>query len=172
MTATEGYKKATVKKRIAVEAYEKAVEAQKRLPELEPDIMQNAYISYLYTRDIIKCRWTEVEPNIMQDACDSYHYALDIIQRRWYEAEPIIMQDAIWAYLYARNVIKDRWLEAEEIIAKSINVNNYIKDFFDEPVITKDQVDTFVWDRKKLPGYFAPASMFEDKISLLDMVIK
>jgi len=68
--------------------------------------------------------------------------------------------------------MKERWYEVEEIIAQSKVKNDYITAFFNEPIVTKDQVDIIQWERKKLPGYFAPASLFEDKVSLLDVMVK
>lgn len=130
----------------AYKAYNQAYKAQKRLPELEHFIMQDAQWSYDYSRNVIKGRWLEAEPYIMQ------------------------CYDCI--YLYARDVIKGRWLEAEELISQSGWSSYYVNRFFDEPVVTKDRVDIIQWDRKKLPGYFAPASLFEPKTSLLDMVIE
>ena len=124
-----------------------------------------------------KARWEnkrslELEPIIMQEPFYAYCYATDIIRGRWYEAEPVIMQDAINAYRYSRDVIQGRWLEAEEIIAQCEYNVDYIDMFFGEPVVTKEQVDIIQWERMNLPGYFAPASLFEDKLSLLDMVVE
>ena len=181
----------------ATEAFKIALKAKKRLPELESIIMQDAGWTYYYACDIIKDRWTEAEPVIMQSAEYAYTYACNVIKGRWQEAEPIIMQDAVWAcfyaadiikgrwleaeptimrysnwsYAYAQNVIKGRWSEAEENIAKSEHRDKYANEFFDEPVITKEQVDIIQWERKNLQGYFAPVSLFENKVSLLDMMI-
>ena len=177
--------------------YKKAYAAQKRLPELEPMIVCDIYWSYLYARDVIKGRWSEAEPNIMQDSCYAYCYAKNVVGGRWLEAETFIMQDAVWSYCYAkdvikgrwleaesiiiqdelyayfytRDVIKERWLEAEEIISKSDYKIDYIERFFDEPVITKDKVDIIEWERKKQFGYFAQDSLFEQKISVLDIMV-
>ena len=182
----------------AREAYEKAKKAQKRFPELEPDIIQdaewayryalhiikgrwleseptimkNAHWAYCYARDMIKGRWPEAEPTIMQDVKWTYYYSTDVIKNRWSEAEPIIMQDTQYAFWYSKNIIKGRWLEAEPIIAKSAYIYGYIEHFFDETVVTKDQVDIIDWQRNKQVGHFAPARLFETKISLLDMVIE
>jgi len=52
------------------------------------------------------------------------------------------------------------------------NDMHYIKKFFNEPVITKDEVDIIQWQRKNAQGYFAPASWFDNKVSLLDMMVK
>ena len=156
--------------RKAYTAYNNAVKARKRLPKLEQIIMKDAEWAYWYAKDIIKGRWLEAEPIIAHSGMFAYFYALNIIKSRWSEAEPTIIQDTYWAYLYARDVIHMRWFEAEEIIAKSDWKTVYTKCFFDEPMITKDKVGPLIWKRMNLPGYFAPARLFQDKVSLLDMV--
>jgi len=75
--------------------------------------------------------------------------------------------------MYANWIIKDRWIEAEEIVAKSEFKDDYIQEFFDgQPVVTKDEVDIIHWERKNAQGYFAPARLFKDKVSFLDMMVK
>ena len=155
----------------AREAYVKAKKAQKRLPELEPIIVKDGFYAYSYAKYVIKGRWFEAEPTIMQDAHSAYCYSKDVIKGRWLEVEPTIMQDEEWAYLYARDIIKGRWYDAEERFVQSIFRDDYIEIFFDEPVVTKDKVDIIPWERKNLQGYFAPASLFEQKVSVLDMMV-
>ena len=46
-----------------------------RCPEVEPTIMQDAEISALYARDVIKGRWREAEPVIAQNANAAHGYA-------------------------------------------------------------------------------------------------
>ena len=208
------------------QAYNKAVKAFKRMPKLEPTIMQDAEWSHYYALNIINGRWLEAEPVIMQEAKYACKYARDIIKGRWKEAEPIIMlNDALvgyyarhvvkgrWpeaepiimrisyeAFYYARDIIKGRWLEAEanmltdakmayyyvlevmlcrwfeaeECIAHSEYRNQYISLFeeLDGPIVTKDDIGEFIWNRKNLQGYFAPVSLFVKPTSLLDMVIE
>jgi len=180
-------------------AYKQALKAKNRMPELEPiilthvvyscmyafdiiqgrwieaepAIMQNGYWAVKYAREILKCRWLEAEPSIIRDAKYSYLYARDVIKERWLEAEPIIIKGTDSAYFYTRDVIQMRWFEAEKIIAQSKHKDDYIQDFFgSEPTITKDEVDIIFWQRKNAQGYFAPASWFEDKVSLLDVMVK
>ena len=76
------------------------------------------------------------------------------------ELEHFIMQDGGWAYNYAKYIMQDRWYDAEEVIAKSDCQTDYIREFFNEPVITKDKVDIIQWERKNLQGYFAPIRLF------------
>jgi len=156
------------------EAYLKSCEAQKRMPEHEPLIMQYAELSYWYARDVIKGRWSEAEPVISESISSAYFYARDVIKGRWSEAEPMILKNARYAYHYACVVIQERWYEAEEIIAKSVWKDDYLKQFFNEPVVAKDEVDIVLWQRKKAQGYFTPASLFDNKVSLslLDMMVE
>jgi len=62
------------------EAYDKARNLGKRIPELEPVISQNAGWSVLYATSVIKGRFILGEPTISKDAYWSYCYALDIIK--------------------------------------------------------------------------------------------
>jgi len=62
------------------EAYDKAYEAGKRLPELEGIIMTSSYYSKSYAEDIIKGRWIEAEDVIMTNAAHSYYYARETIK--------------------------------------------------------------------------------------------
>jgi len=143
-----------------------------RWHEAEPIIMQDAQHAYFYARDIIKGRWPEAEPFIMKEVAWAYAYAVDIIKGRWSEAEPYIMQDAKYIYLYANCVIQDRWIEAEEIVAKSFWKKEYIEAFFEEQVVTQQDVGEFRWNQKKPVGYFAPISMFQRQESILDRMVK
>ena len=156
----------------AYSAYQKASKIRRRSYELEPIIMQNAGYAFCYARDVIKGRWPEAEKEILRNARHAYYYAKNVIKARWFEAEPIIIESVVYAFWYAKYVIKDRWLESEEKMIGTEMQEDYIEHFFDEPVITKDQVDIVDWQRNKQVGYFAPASIFKDKVSLLDMVIE
>jgi len=96
------------------EAYYKARESVKRIPEfeleleLEPLISKDAYWSYLYARNIIKGRWELAEPFILKDAYYSYLYALNVIKGRWELGEPTISKDAKYSYWYATDLIKGK----------------------------------------------------------------
>ena len=153
------------------QAYDKAKKAQKRFPELEPDIIQDVNIAYLYAKNVIKGRWYEAEPTIMQSPLYTCIYARDVIKGRWPEGEPIIARNMLEACVYAIQVMQNRWIEIEHMIAQSEHSQKYIEHFFDGPLVTKDELGAFVWDRMQLPGYFAPASMFETKVSVLDMMV-
>ena len=41
------------------EAYEKAINAKRRLTELEPIVLQDVRCTYYYALDVIKGRWDE-----------------------------------------------------------------------------------------------------------------
>ena len=179
----------------ASDAYHTARAMKQRLPKDEPLIMQDPYIAlcyaqyvikgrwleaetmlanssyaWLYADNVIQGRWAEAEPAIIQDAWHACTYARYVIKERWLEAEPIIMKHATSAFVYAVFVMKSRWLEAEETIARDRIKEKYVEAFFDEQVFEQEQVEPFIWNRKKIYGYFAPTSIFEDKVSLLDMV--
>jgi len=100
------------------QAYYKAYDLGKRIPELELIICKNTHYSYSYARDVIKGRWELVEPNISKNACWSYWYAKHIIKGRWELAEPAISKDAEYSYLYAVNIIKGRWELGEPTISQ------------------------------------------------------
>lgn len=155
------------------EAYHKAYAAQKRMPELEHIIIKSGAYSCCYAHFIINGRWPEAETAIIRDNF-GYAYAKNVIQGRWLEAEPAIMKHAPSAYKYAIGVIKGRWYEAEKIIASHHKYQEkYAQAFFDgQPIVTKDDISDFVWKRAKAQGYFVPASLFDNKASLLDMMVK
>jgi len=49
----------------------------------------------------------------------------------------------------------------------------YLDDYFEnQPVVTKDTVGIVRWESKNLQGYYAPASLFDNKVSFLDMMVK
>jgi len=112
----------------------------------------------------------EAESTIMQDASYAYRYARDILKERWEDAETTISKDTEQTIYYCEKVIKGRWIEAEEMIAHSEWKDTYTFLFFKEKVVAKDEVDIETWNRKNLPGYFAPARLF--KASLLDMMVR
>jgi hypothetical protein len=88
------------------EAYQKALTAQKRLPELEPIILQDEHYSYFYVDAIIKGRWEEGEEIIATTAYIAYCYATSIIKGRWEKGETAIAKDLDCAFLYETNVLK------------------------------------------------------------------
>jgi len=90
------------------EAYRKAYNSGKRIPELEQTISKNAEYSYYYAKDVIKDRFIIAEPIISKDAEWSYYYAEDVIKGKWEIAETTISKDAEYSYLYARYVIKGK----------------------------------------------------------------
>jgi len=80
MTPYEAYCKAN--KMTPYEAYCKAYDAGKRLPELENIILDRAWSSLWYAKNILKDRWIEAEDVIMTNPCLSYEYAKGIIKGR------------------------------------------------------------------------------------------
>jgi hypothetical protein len=61
-------------------------------------------------------RWPEAEKVIAQDAEYAYRYAEKFYMGRWPEAEKVIAQNAKLAYWYARDIIEDRFPEGEAAI--------------------------------------------------------
>jgi len=100
------------------EAYYKAKYSEKRIPELEPTISQDAYCSYLYATELIKGKFILGELTISKNAYYSYGYARDVIKDRWEIAEPTISKNAYSSYYYAKNVIKGRFILAEPAISQ------------------------------------------------------
>jgi len=62
------------------EAYYKACDSRKRLPEIECIVLTDSWLSYLYSNYIIKGRWIEAEDIIMNDPHNTYYYAVNIIK--------------------------------------------------------------------------------------------
>ena len=62
------------------QAYDKAVEAGKRLPELEDIILNSPWYSYIYARDIIEGRWIESEDIIMAHPPYAFFYAVYVTE--------------------------------------------------------------------------------------------
>ena len=106
----------------AQEAYNKALNAKKRLLELEPIILHDIEYSYLYARHVIKERWPEAETYLLKlkSVTYSYYYTRYVIKKRWLEAEPNIAKDEYWAFYYARDIMRERWSEAEEDILNHV----------------------------------------------------
>jgi len=90
------------------QAYDKAYDLGKRIPELEPIISKNAQCSYLYALNVIKGKWELGEPAISKNAYYSYLCAKHVIKGRWELGEPAICKDAYSSYWYAIEVIKGR----------------------------------------------------------------
>jgi len=64
------------------EAYNKALQRGKRMPELKPVISKDAYYSYLYAKYVIEGRFILGEPAISKNAEYSYWYAINVIKSR------------------------------------------------------------------------------------------
>jgi len=64
------------------QAYYKACDSRKRLPELEHIIMTCPWFSYFYALKLIRGRWIEAEDVIMTNSADSFFYAKYVIKGR------------------------------------------------------------------------------------------
>jgi len=112
------------------EAYYKARESDKRIPELEPIISKDAYYSYRYALYVIKGRFILAEPYISKDAYYSYCYAKHVIKGRWELGEAAISKNAEYSYRYARDVIKGRLpdlMHNQMILENNEYTKNYVK---------------------------------------------
>jgi hypothetical protein len=99
------------------EAYDKAVELGKRVPELETIILQSPLWIVMYA-DIFKIKWPEGEKALLE------------------RGSPMIVAG------YVKLVKKERWLEAEPIIKKNSNVwkeyENFISSLSDDNDIPEE----------------------------------
>ena len=111
-------------------AYKLAKKNPELRPKLEPSIMKDPYLSYLYAMDVLNRPWPKAEPYIMKDPQYAYYYAYDVLKRRWPEAEPYIIKDPKWAYSYARHILRRRWPEAEPYIMKDQKWWDFYKERF------------------------------------------
>jgi len=112
------------------EAYYKAINLGKRIPELEAIISQNAYWSYYYARDIIKGKFILAEPTISKNAEYSYYYAREVIKDRFILAEPVISKDARYSFCYALYVIKGKlpdFMHNRMILSNNKHTKEYIE---------------------------------------------
>jgi len=112
------------------EAYYKAIELGKRIPELEPIISKDAYWSYRYALYVIKDRWEKGEETINKDIFCSYLYASYVIKGRWEQGELVISKDAKYSYYYAKEVIKGRlpdFMHNQMILSNDKSAKKYIE---------------------------------------------
>ena len=62
------------------EAYDKAVKAGKRMPDLEHIILTDPVKACNYAMFVIKARWEEAEDIILTNLCETYQYAKHVIK--------------------------------------------------------------------------------------------
>jgi len=62
------------------EAYYKACDSRKRLPEIEDIVLTDSWFSCMYAQYVIKGRWIEAEDVIMTNSADSCFYARHVIK--------------------------------------------------------------------------------------------
>jgi hypothetical protein len=99
---------------LAERLYEASGERDERL---EGVIAQDAWLAYLYAKDVLKGPFYEGEPVIAQDPQISYDYAKDALKGPFPEGEPAIAQDPQISYEYARDV-KGPWSVVDDMIIK------------------------------------------------------
>jgi len=113
----------------ANKAYNKAVKAGKRLPELEHIIMNDPWHSCLYAERVIKARWIEAEDIIMTDPESSYYCAIHVIKGHL----PTKMHNRM--LFYAMENPNDGWVKRYfKFIERR---ENWVKEF-----ISRNQNDT------------------------------
>lgn len=71
----------------ASDAYYTCLMMERRIPELEIEIMNNAFISASYAMNVVKGRWPEAEPIIFNHESAAYYYILNVIDGRSIEYE-------------------------------------------------------------------------------------
>ena len=79
----------------AQEAYRKARKLKKRLPELEPIIIQDAHCAVCYAFYVIKGRWIEAEENISNSSYKDGYMSTFFI-------EPMVTREEIGDLLWDR----------------------------------------------------------------------
>jgi len=57
-----------------------AISAGRSVPEFEHVILNNAWLSYHYSKDVIKGRWIEGEDIISSLSRTNYYYAIHVIE--------------------------------------------------------------------------------------------
>lgn len=90
----------------------------RRIPEIEPLIIQDASASYNYAQKIIGDRWPEAEKTILNsdNIKVMFLYAKNVIKDRWPEAEVKILKDKKQVFKYINLVINKRWPEGEDVL--------------------------------------------------------
>jgi len=91
------------------QAYCKARESGKRIPELEPIISKDAYLSCCYAFVVIKGRWELAEPAISKDAKCSYYYAKYVIKGKLpdFMHNQMILENNEYARKYIKFISKN-----------------------------------------------------------------
>lgn len=141
-----------------------------KFAEGESAIAQDAHAARIYSEAVIGERWKPGESAIAQDAMQSLLYA-SFIGKRWEPGEDAIAQNPSIALIYSQTIIKGRFYEAEYTLAHSKELKEYVKQWFGEPVVTRDQVDEYEWSLTPALGYFAPARWFRRRISIIDTML-
>lgn len=136
----------------------------------EPAIAQDANAARIYAETVISGRWQPGERAIAQDALQSLMYA-SFLGERWEPGENAIAQNPSVALIYAQTILKGRFYEAEPALSNSKEFKEYVEQWFDEPVVTRDQVDEYEWSCTAALGYLAPASWFNRPISIIDVML-
>jgi hypothetical protein len=95
------------------DVYMKCLKEKKRIHELEPLIIKDPKICFIYSRDIIKGRFKEGEKIIATHPEHSYSYVHNVIKGPFPLAHPIIFNSK-WKYNYV-NFLKSINYDLNEI---------------------------------------------------------
>lgn len=136
----------------------------------EPAIAQDANAARIYAQTVISDRWKPCERAIAQDAMQSWLYA-SFLGERWEPGEDAIAQNPSIALVYSTTILKGRFYQAEPALCNSEQFEEYVEQWFGEPVVTRDQIDEYEWSRTAALGYLAPARWFSRKASIIDTML-
>jgi len=112
------------------QAYYKAIELGKRIPEFEPVVSEDAYFSFYYAHHIIKGKFILAEPIMSKNTYYSYLYAKHVIKGRWELGEAAISRNAKYSYLYAKYAIEGKlpdFMHNQMILENNKYTKLYIK---------------------------------------------
>jgi hypothetical protein len=122
------------------------IEAKAKIRPPTQEELTYPYAAYEYAKNVAKKRVPELEPLILDDTGVAYEYAYDVVKGRWPEAEKMFSNtDPSLAYGYAKNNLKDRWINIPgipKVIAKKAE-----KNIMSEPDIAIDYIKDVIKDR-------------------------
>lgn len=84
----------------AMDAFNLVNKNNRRMVELEPYIMKDPWLAYVYADRYIHHRWPAAERYIMQDPAAACNYATTILKSPWPEAEKVIDTDLTYRQIY------------------------------------------------------------------------
>ena len=118
------------------EAYNKALKAGKRLPEIEHIILTDSQPAFNYAMFIIKARWEEAEDIILTDLHKTYQYARYVIKGKL----PNKMHNRMLLSGLSKDLINYYWVKQYfEFIERRENIKKLTVDqLYDKLVYSED----------------------------------